>query len=183
MSDKKVKFAFFTIPEYEKEQEWLRGYHKNGWKLVNATLPGVYTFEKCEPEDVIYQLDFNQEGRAEQDEYVQMFQDCGWEYITDMAGYSYFRKPVAEMNEASEEIFCDDSSRMDMIERVFKGKMMPLIAIFFAIILPQLFIQSRFDSLTHTILFGVYVALLVLYLVMFVQFGVQYSKLKKRLGR
>ena len=32
------KIAFFTIPEYEKEQDWLEKQHRNGWKLVNATL-------------------------------------------------------------------------------------------------------------------------------------------------
>lgn len=48
---------------------------------------------KCTPEDVVYQLDYNEEGLTHKDEYVQMFRDCGWEYIQDFGGYSYFRKP------------------------------------------------------------------------------------------
>lgn len=176
------KFAFFTVPEYEKEQDWLQKQHKKGWKLVNATIPGIYKFEACEPEDVVYQLDYNQEGVAHKDEYVQMFQDCGWEYITDMAGYSYFRKPVAQMQE-KEEIFCDDASRMDMVERVFKGKMVPQSVIFFCIIIPQLIFQSHTESVAHDILFGVYVVLFLLYLLIFAQFGWQYKELKKRLSR
>lgn len=27
----KLKIAFFTIPEYEKEQVWLAKQHKKGW--------------------------------------------------------------------------------------------------------------------------------------------------------
>lgn len=176
------KIAFFTIPEYEKEQDWLERQHRNGWKLVNATLPGIYKFVACEPEDVVYQLDYNQDGIAHKAEYVQMFQDCGWEYITDMAGYSYFRKPVNQMV-GKEEIFCDDASRMDMIERVFKGRMIPLLVIFFAVIIPQFFIQISIDSLANKALAGMFAVLFVLYLVLFIQFGTQYLQLKKRLEK
>ena len=107
-----------------------------------------------------------------------MFEDCGWEYITDMAGYSYFRKPVVIMD-GEEGIFCDDASRMDMIERVFKGRMIPLLVIFFAIIIPQLFLQSRMDYSGNFVLFYMYVALFVLYLSLFIKFGIQYMKLKR----
>ena len=53
-------------------------------------LPGLYGFERCEPQEVAYRLDYNPEGRAHREEYVQMFSDCGWEYVQDYAGYSYF---------------------------------------------------------------------------------------------
>ena len=45
-------------------------------------------FEKCVPEDVIYQLDYNKEGIKHQMEYVRMFEDCGWEYLTEFDGYN-----------------------------------------------------------------------------------------------
>lgn len=176
----KLKIAFFTIPEYEKEQEWLAKQHKKGWKLVNATLPGFYKFEACDSEDVVYQLDYNPDGMDHKAEYVQMFLDCGWEYITDMAGYSYFRKPLAKMH-GNEEIFCDDASRMDMIERVFKGRMVPLFIIFFGVIIPQFFIQIRMNSLANLFLASIFGAMFFLYLGIFIQFGRQYMKLQKRL--
>lgn len=176
----KLKIAFFTIPEYEKEQVWLAKQHKKGWKLVNTTVPGFYKFEACDSEEVVYQLDYNPDGMDHKAEYVQMFQDCGWEYITDMAGYSYFRKPVAQMH-GNEEIFCDDASRMDMIERVFKGRMVPLFIIFFGVIIPQFFIHIRTDSLANTFISSMCGALFFLYLFVFVQFARQYLKLKRRL--
>ena len=177
MRERKTKLAFFTITEYEKEQEWLRSHHRNGWKLIDAMLPGIYRFERCEPEDVVYQLDYNKEGTAAKAEYVQMFEDCGWEYITDMAGYSYFRKAVSLMK-AEEEIFCDDASKLEMIERVFKGRMIPLLVIFFLIIIPQLLIQSRIGHAASWALFWLYVGLFVLYLVIFVKFWKHYRHLK-----
>jgi len=132
----KKQFKWFTIFEYEKEQDYLRDMHKQGWKFVKVTGFGMYHFEECQPQDVVYQLDYNQEGLSHKDEYLRMFSDCGWEYLQDYAGYSYFRKAVSE-NGIAEEIFCDDESRLQMMERVMKGRMVPLLAIFFALLLPQ----------------------------------------------
>lgn len=100
----------------------------------------MYHFEKCTPQDVVYQLDYNQEGLAHKDEYLKMFEDCGWEYIQDFFGYSYFRKAVAD-NGSTEEIFCDDDSRFQMMQRVMKGRMLPLLIIFLSVLLPQFFIN------------------------------------------
>ena len=74
------------------------------------------------------------------DEYLRMFDDCGWEYIQDYAGYSYFRKAVSK-DGVAEEIFCDDESRFQMMQRVLKGRMLPLLVIFFATLLPQFLIN------------------------------------------
>jgi hypothetical protein len=82
-----------------------------------------------------------------------------------------------------EEIFCDDASRMDMIERVFKGRMIPLFVIFFAVIIPQFFVQISMDSPTSKVMAGVFAFLFVFYVVIFAQFGMQYLQLKKRLEK
>ena len=139
MSEYKKEFRYFTIFDYEKEQEYLSWMHECGWKFTMVYFPGIYCFEKCKPEKVIYQLDYNQEGRTHKAEYLQMFADCGWEYLLEFMGYSYFRKPAAEMKE-DEGIFCDDDSRLDMMKRVFRGRMVPLLCIFLAVLLPQLLI-------------------------------------------
>lgn len=179
MSKIKRRLAFFTIPEYKKEEKWLEKLHRSGLKLKKATLPCFYTFEECEPEDVVYQLDYNEEGMKNKAEYVQMFKDCGWEHITDMAGYSYFRKPVSEMVE-DEGIFSDDASKLDMIRRVFKGRMIPLLFIFFGIIIPQIFIQSSIDDPLAKVNLITFIVLFVFYLVLFIKFAIQYVKLKEK---
>ena len=149
--------------------------------------PSLYSLSNEMDKSLLAVRDINHkyivvDGIAHKAEYVQMFQDCGWEYITDMAGYSYFRKPVNQMV-GKEEIFCDDASRMDMIERVFKGRMIPLLVIFFAVIIPQFFIQISIDSLCNKAIAGMFAVLFILYLVLFVQFGTQYLQLKKRLEK
>ena len=128
MKETKTCFRFFSIMDYEKEADFLRKMHKKGWKFVKVSLGGFYGFEACEPEDVVYQLDYNPDGVKHQNEYLQMFKDCGWEYLQDFAGYSYFRKPVSEMD-GDESIFCDDESRLDMATRVIRGKGIPLLVI------------------------------------------------------
>ena len=182
MSRTQWKLAFFTLPEYEDEQDWLREQHLQGRKLTGVVAPCFYRFEPCEPEDVVYQLDYNPEGMAHPGEYIRLFADCGWEYVAKMVGYSYFRKPAAKM-QGDEEIFCDDESRLAMLKRVFRGKMIPLLVLFFCCILPQLFLQYHLGDGLNRFLFGVYVLLLLLYIVVFFKFGRQYWSLWHKAGR
>ena len=83
MKDRKIKFRYFSIVEWEKEQDFLRREGLKGWRFTKATLLGIYHFERCKPEDVVYQLDYNPDGISHKEQYVQMFRDCGWEYIQD----------------------------------------------------------------------------------------------------
>lgn len=136
----KKEFKFFTIFDYEKEQDYLRRMHNQGWKFVDVGGIFVYRFQQCTPEDVVYQLDYNQDSASNKDEYIRMFEDCGWEYLFDFVGYSYFCKPVSAES-GPEEIFCDDASRLQMLGRVFKGRMLPLLILFLCVLLPQFFIN------------------------------------------
>ena len=174
MSKRKKQFKWFSIAQYEKEQEYLSEMHKNGWKLTRIGAPGWYYFEKCEPEDVVYQLDYNQDGVANKEEYTQLFQECGWEYLFDYVGYSYFRKRRDD-KETENAIFCDDTSRLDMMGRVLKGKLLPLLIIFFAIIMPQLSMQmNRHTKGFDSVILITYVALFFVYVTIFAGFAWQY---------
>lgn len=160
----KKQFKWFTIFEYEKEQDYLQEMHKSDWKFVKVTGLGMYYFEKCLPKDVVYQLDYNKDGLAPKDEYLKMFDDCGWEYIQDYFGYSYFRKVVSD-NGIAEEIFCDDESRLQMMQRVLRGRMLPQ------------FLINLFD--THNYFIAAFVGgVLTMYIVIFATFFVKYSQYK-----
>ena len=136
----KKEFRYFSIFNHEKEQEYLQKQHQLGWKFKKITGIGTFHFEACTPEAVVYQLDFNQDNTRQKGDYIKMFEDCGWEYIQEYAGYSYFRKPAADMV-GNEEIFCDESSRLAMLDRVYKGRVLPLFVLFSACILPQFVLQ------------------------------------------
>lgn len=182
MKDKKLEPRIFTIADWEKEEQYLRKRHREGWKFVKVNLPGFYHFEKCPPEDVVYQLDYNEEGLRHKDEYVQMFKDCGWEYIQDFGGYSYFRKPVSQM-QGEEEIFCDDESRLDMMRRVFAGRYLPILIILTLLILPNLFEQFRSTDADAPVLLVLFLILLAIYAWAAASFVYRYWKLKKWLRK
>ena len=171
----KKQFKWFTIFEYEKEQDYLREMHMSGWKFVKVTGVGRYHFEKCIPQDVVYQLDYNKDGLAHKDEYLKMFDDCGWEYIQDFFGYSYFRKAVAE-DGIAEEIFCDEESRFQMMQRVIKGRMLPMLIIFFLVLLPQ-FLTNLFDA-QNCLIVAFVGGILIMYCTIFGTCFVKYTQYK-----
>lgn len=172
----KKEFKYFTIYEYDKEQEYLRRMHRDGWRFIKVSGFCMYHFEKCAPEDVVYQLDYNQEGIAHKDEYVRMFSDCGWEYLQDYLGYSYFRKPASQ-TDGAEEIFCDEASRRQMMARIFKGRVIPLLVLFMALLLPGLIINLIQGEYIIAFLFG---AVTLLYLVIFASFVRRYIEFKSK---
>ncbi len=172
----KKTYKFFTIFQHEKEQDYLRNMHRSGWKFVKLSCLCAYHFKRCDPEDVIYQLDYNQEGIAHKDEYVKMFNDCGWEYLQDYAGYSYFRKPASE-TAGDEEIFCDDNSRLQMLERVYNGRILPLVFMFSCVLLPQFIISIAFDTYILTLLSGTGICM---YVTIFILFARQYRKINRK---
>ena len=178
MTTTKTELRFFTVPEWEKEEAYLRQRHQEGWQLVRVTFPGLYHFQRCQPEDVVYQLDYNPEGLAHKADYVGLFQDCGWEYLQDYVGYSYFRKARDQMAE-EETIFCDSASRMEMVERVYKGKMLPLLFLFLFVILPNLYLQA---AVGNGVLLALFALALVLYLVIFFKFSAAFRRCREALS-
>ena len=171
----KKQFKWFTIFEYEKEQNYLQEMHKSGWKFVKVEAIGFYYFDKCLPQDVVYQLDYNKDGLAHKDEYLKMFEDCGWEYLQDHSGYSYFRKTVSD-DGIAEEIFCDDESRFQMMQRLLKGRMLPLLAIFCVLLLQ--FLKQLID--THNYFLATFTGIvLIMYIVVFATFFAKYYQYKR----
>ena len=168
----KKEYRYFSIFHYEKEQDYLQEQHRLGWKFRKVTGLGTYHFEQCQPETVVYQLDYNTEGSANKEEYVRMFADCGWEYIQEFVGFSYFRKRAAEMD-GEEEIFSDDSSRLAMQDRIRKGRILPLVAIFLAVLLPQFIINLSNGNYGISVLLG---AVLAVYVAVFIIFAVRYYR-------
>lgn len=178
MVDTKTEIKFFSVPQWREEERYLREMHKKGWKFQSVSRLGHYHFQRCQPEDVVYRLDYNRDSVSRKDEYIQTFQDCGWEYLQNFFGYSYFRKRVADMGGQEEDIFCDDESRIAMMKRVFLGRMMPLLFFFCAIII-QIFLQF-WENQVLAVLFCI---LFVVYLLTFFSFGIQFWRYYKSLHK
>ena len=179
MKNTKTEIKYFSVLGWKKEENYLREQHKNGWEFVSVSGFCLYRFRRCEPKDVIYQLDYNPDSLVNKNEYIQMFNDCGWEYLQNYVGYSYFRKAASEMDGTEEEIFCDDASRLDMMKRVFMGRMTPLLIIFFLIIIPQIIMQRQVNTPVNQTLAVVFYVLFVIYLGMFIAFAIPFWKYYK----
>ena len=178
---RKTEIKVFTIADYEEEEIWLREQHRQGWKLVNTNLPVFYHFVKCKPEDVVYRLDYR--NSKEDSEYMQMFQDYGWEYFNSCMGWLYFRKPAADMDsDKEEEIFSDDESKLELLNHVIKTRLVPLILVFFLCLIPQwISVTARgIDSGVSLGLFIILSLLFLMYIYLFIHCGRKMTKLRKK---
>ena len=138
--EKKVVYRIATIADYDREALYLGKMHAEGWKLKevnysNLVVAVKYTFEKCQPEQVSYQLDFYPMKKSERASYLQLFKDCGWEHITNFNGFSYFRKAHSEIESDAEfEIYNDMAGKLDMVKRILIMRMLPILLLFSALL-------------------------------------------------
>ena len=138
--EKKVVYRIFTIADYEREALYFREMHAKGWKLRKVSYSILlfavkYTFEKCQPEQVSYQLDFYPMKKSERASYLQLFKDYGWEHITDFNSFSYFSKPYSQIESDAEfEIYNDAAGRLAMVKRILTMRMLPILLLFSALL-------------------------------------------------
>ena len=138
--EKKVVYRISTIADYDREALYLGEMHAKGWKLKEVSYSNLvvavkYTFEKCQPEQVSYQLDFYPMKKSERASYLQLFKDCGWEHIIDFNGFSYFSKPYSQIESDAEfEIYNDAAGRLAMVKRILTMRMLPILLLFSALL-------------------------------------------------
>ena len=143
--EKKIVYRIFTIADYDREALYFREMHAKGWKLRKVSYSILlfavkYTFEKCQSEQVSYQLDFYPMKTSERTSYLQLFKDCGWEHITDFNGFSYFRKAHSEIESDAEfEIYNDATGKLDIVHRILRLRLLPVL--FFLSMLIPLFLK------------------------------------------
>ena len=123
-------FKYYTIADWEREQNWLTEMASQGWRFLK-TNGFFYTFERREPENVAYRLDYSGLREGDRGDYYAMLRDYGWEYLQDINGFSYFRKSADGVSPEDLEIFSDGASHLTMVKKVMLKKLIPLIGIFF----------------------------------------------------
>lgn len=156
MQSKTEARAFF-LSEYEEEKAYLEERHRQGWKLVRVW-PYVFRFEACTPEEYVYELDYMPKGADERRQYLTMFQDYGWEHVSDCKQFSYFRKRAGEASQGGgQSLFSDNESRMDLARRIFRRRMLPISILLLVSLLPLVIVAAR----NHTDAFDI--ALYVVY--------------------
>jgi len=181
MENKVTKeFHLFLLTDYEKEEKLLRRKHQEGQKLTKVTLPGFYYFESCEPEDVVYRLDFNPQSAKDRVDYLKMYEDYGWEYMQDLNDYSYFRKSAEDVSEADTEIFSDNESRLAMLNRIFKKRMLLILVIVLCCVVPNIGNVVSGDQRLGWVLSLFWIIMFTIYALIIVRCGFGFYQLHKR---
>lgn len=127
--ESKIEKKYFGMAEFTEEEKWLEEQHRIGWKIIK-TNGAKYQFERCASEEWIYQLDFKENGMAEE-EYIQIFIDCGWEFVLQYGKWCYFRRKKEDGVNLS--IFSDRFSKLDMYTRILESHRLIAVVALFAI--------------------------------------------------
>lgn len=184
--EKKIVYRIFTIADYEREALYFRKMHAEGWKLRKVSysiflFAVKYTFEKCQPEQVSYQLDFYPMEKSERASYLQLFKDCGWEHITDFNSFSYFRKAHSEIESDAEfEIYNDAAGKLAMVNRILRLRLVPVLLLL-AIHIPfllKLLNRSKAYGLWGFLVVGfdIFLSLILLLIVAYISWKLWHKK-------
>ena len=184
--EKKIVYRIATIADYDREALYLRKMHAEGWKLKRVSYSNLvvavkYTFEKCHPEQVSYQLDFYPMKKSDIASYLQLFKDCGWEHITDFNGFSYFRKAHSEIESNAEfEIYNDAAGKLAMVNRILRLRLVPvlfLLAIHIPFLL-KLLNRSNAYGLWSLLAVGldIFLSLILLLMVVYISWKLWHKK-------
>ena len=184
--EKKIVYRIFTIADYEREALYFREMHAEGWKLKEVTYSNLvvavkYTFEKCQPEQVSYQLDFYPMKKSDRASYLQLFKDCGWEHITDFNSFSYFRKAHSEIESNAEfEIYNDAAGKLAMVNRILRLRLVPvllLLAIHIPFLLKLLNRSNAYGLWGFLVVgFDIFLSLILLLIVAYISWKLWHKK-------
>lgn len=106
-------FKFFWADQDEAQEVWLRQMAAKGLHLKSLNILCRWTFERGEPADVAYRVDF---PASKDVHFNQLLLDAGWQHAAELTGWQYWRKPV-EAGVAS-EIFTDEASKVQKFKTV-----------------------------------------------------------------
>lgn len=109
------KTKWFWPWQDEEEETWLEEMSKQGLHLLKTENFGRYVFEQGIPTDYVYRLDYREANDDEQ-HYLQIFVDSGWQHVTAANGWQYFRQQAREGK--IPEIFTDADTKIQKYIRI-----------------------------------------------------------------
>ena len=97
MATKKV-WNFFTIAQWEEEEQWLNAMARNGWNLVRIDALVCYVFERGKAGEYIYKLDLpdSLERGMDSQAYCSFLAECGIELVCKQKQWLFLRKKAAD---------------------------------------------------------------------------------------
>ena len=97
MATKKV-WNFFTIAQWEEEEQWLNSMARNGWNLVRIDALVCYVFERGTAGEYIYKLDLpdNLEHGMDSYAYCNFLKECGIDVVCRQKQWLFLRKKAVD---------------------------------------------------------------------------------------
>lgn len=154
--DRQIKksFKWFWPWQDQKREAWFRQMSQDGWHLKSIGFGGlVFNFTPGEKLDYIYQLDFRQEDKKKMGEYLDLFEDAGWEHVLSWNGWQHFRKRFED--DDRDQIFTENQSKIQKYRRVL-GSFLLFLPTYMIIFMAKL---DRYPPWFAVILVGTYVTL------------------------
>lgn len=164
------KIRLFFAWQDEQEEDWLREMSLQGLHMQRVTFPGVYDFVEGDSVDNVYRLDFKTSSHKDMKDYLQLFQDAGWEYLGRFVSWHYFRKQ-AKLGEET-EIYTDAASKIEKYKRL-----VGYLAAFTPLLVVNLINVSKYP---FSFIQVIVVSTFILYLVAFFKIWQRIRNLKKR---
>jgi len=114
---KRVCKAFFAWAD-KKEEDWLNEMSLRGWHFQSYFF-FFYVFIRGDSKEYVYKLDYNMGLTGnERDNYISLFEDSGWDYLCQFAGWYYFR--TEKVGQELPDIYSDNHSKAAKYRRLLK---------------------------------------------------------------
>ena len=120
MATTKIKkvWNFFTIAQWEEEEQWLNSMARNGWNLVRIDFLVRYVFERGTAGEYLYKLDLpdNLERGMDEQQYCDFLKECEIDVVCRQKQWLFLRKKAADgpFNEKG-----DNLSRLKMTNKAY----------------------------------------------------------------
>ena len=93
MKTSRISINWFV--DFDKEEKWLNDMSMKGWGFTR-TNGVIYRFEKCEPGEFIYQIDFDEKKSKDGvGDYVTFRTSCGDRFVDRWKSKIYWRRETA----------------------------------------------------------------------------------------
>ena len=169
----KKQFHWFWAWNDELQEAWLRQMSQQGWHLKSLEFISSYVFEEGEPTDYVYRLDYFID-RKNQANYLQLFNDTGWDHLGEMGGWQYFRKEATTSK--APEIYNDNESKAKKYQRILM-----YLVIFLPIYINSIVLINNRDSDNFQIITFLMFSLFVFYIYAMIRLLYRYRQLRKGL--
>lgn len=175
VTDTKQVFKVIFAWEDEKEEKWLEQMATEGWHLQGVA-PFLYSFVQGAPEKLIYRLDYKMTLDKDYAEYQAIFKDSGWELVTVMGNWHYYR--INPSNGRIPEIYNTNRAKAQKYRRLLLG-LIPFLPIYLVVFNPAFSLLNHRTGEEISLFFEI-VQLLMFFLILFFIYAIVRIILKIR---